>query len=63
VKGIEATVANVLKAGWPRCRAHFMLNVMAHAGPQGRRVISAFIAIAFAQEDAAAAARSRIVSA
>ena len=32
-----------------------MRNVLAHAGRQGRRVVSAFIATAFAQEDAAAA--------
>ena len=32
-----------------------MRNVLAHAGRQGRRVVSAFIATAFAQDDAAAA--------
>ncbi len=32
-----------------------MRNVLAHAGKQGRRVVSAFIATAFAQDDAAAA--------
>jgi putative transposase len=32
-----------------------MRNVLAHAGKQGRRVISAFIATAFAQDDAEAA--------
>jgi putative transposase len=32
-----------------------MRNVLAHAGKSGRRVVSAFIATAFAQEDAAAA--------
>jgi transposase-like protein len=32
-----------------------MRNVLAHAGRQGRRVVSAFIAIAFAQDDAEAA--------
>ena len=29
-----------------------MRNVLAHAGKQGRRVVAAFIATAFAQEDA-----------
>jgi len=29
-----------------------MRNVLAHAGKQGRRVFAAFIATAFAQEDA-----------
>src|SRR3954452_21264121 len=32
-----------------------MRNVLAHAGKQGRRVVSAFIATAFAQDDATAA--------
>ena len=36
-------------------RVHFMRNVLAHAGRQGRRVVSAFIATAFAQDDAVAA--------
>jgi transposase-like protein len=53
--GIKAAVAKVLNATWQRCRVHFMRNVLAHAGRQGRRVVSAFIATAFAQDDAAAA--------
>jgi len=36
-------------------RVHLMRNLLAHAGRQGRGVASAFIATAFAQEDAAAA--------
>lgn len=32
-----------------------MRNVLAHAGKSGRRVVSAFIATAFAQDDAEAA--------
>ena len=31
---------------------HFARNLLAHAGRQGRRVVSAFVATAFAQEDA-----------
>jgi putative transposase len=54
-EGIKAAVAKVLSATWQRCRVHFMRNVLAHAGRQGRRVVSAFIATAFAQDDAAAA--------
>jgi putative transposase len=54
-EGLKAAVAKVLHASWQRCRVHFMRNVLAHAGRQGRRVVSAFIATAFAQEDAAAA--------
>jgi putative transposase len=51
-EGIKAAVAKVLNASWQRCRVHFMRNVLAHAGRQGRRVVSAFIATAFAQDDA-----------
>jgi putative transposase len=49
---LKAAVAKVLHASWQRCRVHFMRNVLAHAGKQGRRVVAAFIATAFAQEDA-----------
>ena len=51
-EGIKAAVTKVLSATWQRCRVHFMRNVLAHAGRQGRRVVSAFIATAFAQDDA-----------
>ncbi len=54
-EGINATVAKVLNATWQRCRVHFMRNALAHAGKSGRRVVSAFIATAFAQDDAEAA--------
>jgi putative transposase len=54
-EGLKAAIAKVLNATWQRCRVHFMRNVLAHAGRQGRRVVSAFIATAFAQDDAEAA--------
>src|SRR5215216_1056521 len=54
-EGIQAAVAKVLNATWQRCRVHFMRNALAHAGKSGRRVVSAFIATAFAQDDADAA--------
>jgi putative transposase len=54
-EGIKAAVAKVLNASWQRCRVHFMRNALAHAGKSGRRVVSAFIATAFAQDDADAA--------
>ena len=54
-EGIKATVLKVLNASWQRCRVHFMRNALAHAGKSGRRVVSAFIATAFAQDDAGAA--------
>lgn len=54
-EGIKASVSKVLCATWQRCRVHFMRNALAHAGKSGRRVASAFIATAFAQETAEAA--------
>ena len=51
-EGIKAAVSRILTATWQRCRVHFMRNVLAHAGRNGRRVVSAFIATAFAQDDA-----------
>jgi putative transposase len=54
-EGLKAAVAKVLSATWQRCRVHFMRNALAHAGRSGRRVVSAFIATAFAQDDAQAA--------
>jgi putative transposase len=54
-EGLKAAAAKVLHATWQRCRVHFMRNALAHAGKSGRRVVSAFIATAFAQDDADAA--------
>ena len=56
-EGIKAAVAKVLHASWQRCRVHFMRNVLAHAGRQGRRVVAAFIGTAFVQDDAEAASK------
>ena len=53
--GLKAAVAKVLHATWQRCRVHFARNALAHAGRNGRRVVAAFIATAFAQNDAEAA--------
>ena len=54
-EGLKAAIAKVLCATWQRCRVHFMRNALAHAGKSGRRVVSAFVATAFAQDDAGAA--------
>jgi putative transposase len=54
-EGLKAAITKVLHATWQRCRVHLMRNLLAHAGRQGRGVVSAFIATAFAQEDAEAA--------
>ncbi len=53
--GLKASVAKLLHASWQRCRVHFARNALAHAGKNGRRVVAAFIATAFAQNDAEAA--------
>ena len=54
-EGLKAAISKVFCATWQRCRVHTMRNLLAHAGKQGRRVVSAFIATAFAQDDAKAA--------
>lgn len=54
-EGLKAAIAKILSATWQRCRVHFMRNALAHAGKSGRRVVSAFVATAFAQDDAGAA--------
>jgi putative transposase len=54
-ESIKTAVSKVLNATWQRCRVHFMRNALAHAGKSGRRVVSAFVATAFAQETPEAA--------
>ena len=54
-EGIKAAVSRVFSASWQRCRVHFARNATAHAGKSGRRVVSAFIATAYAQETPEAA--------
>ena len=56
-EGIKAAVSKLLCATWQRCRVHFMRNILAHAGKSGRRVVSAFIGTAFAQETPEAASQ------
>ena len=56
-EGLKAAAARVLNATWQRCRVQLppfgrclrpMRNALAHAGRSGRRVVSAFVATAFA---------------
>jgi len=56
-EGIKTAVSKLLCASWQRCRVHFMRNALAHAGKSGRRVVSAFIGTAFAQETPEAASQ------
>ena len=54
-EGIEAAVSKALSATLQQSRVHFMRNALAHSGKSGRRVVSAFIATALAQETPEAA--------
>jgi transposase-like protein len=54
-EGLKAAVTKVLRATWQRCRVHFMRTATAHAGKSQRRIVSAWIGTAYAQDDAAAA--------
>ena len=54
-EGLKAAASKVLKATWQRCRVHFMRNALARANKTQRRMVSAAIATAFAQETAKAA--------
>jgi transposase-like protein len=54
-EGLKAAVSKVLHATWQRCRVHFMRNAIAHAGKTQRRIVSAWVGTAFAQDDAPAA--------
>ena len=54
-EGLKAAITKVLGATWQHCRVHFMRNAMAYAGKTQRRVVSAWVGTAFAQDDAEAA--------
>jgi transposase-like protein len=54
-EGLKAAITKVLGATWQRCRVHFMRNALAYAGKSQRRIVSAWIGTAFAQDDAASA--------
>ena len=54
-EGLKAAITKVLGATWQRCRVHFMRNALAYAGRTQRRIVSAWVGTAFAQDDAAAA--------
>jgi len=54
-EGLKAAITKVLSATWQRCRVHFMRNALAYAGKTQRRIVSAWVGTAFAQDDAAAA--------
>ena len=58
-EGLKAAINKVLSATWQRCRVHFMRNALAYAGKTQRRLVSAWVGTAFAQDDAASARKQR----
>jgi putative transposase len=54
-EGLKAAISKVLSATWQRCRVHFMRNALAYAGKTQKRVVSAWVGTAFAQDDATSA--------
>ncbi len=54
-EGLKAAISKILSATWQRCRVHFMRNTLAYAGKTQRRIVSAWLGTAFAQDDAEAA--------
>jgi putative transposase len=56
-EGLKAAITKILNASWQRCRVHFMRNALAYAGKTQRRIISAWVGTAFAQDDAVAASK------
>jgi transposase-like protein len=54
-EGLKAAITKILGAAWQRCRVHFMRNALAYAGKTQRRIVSAWVGTASAQDDAAAA--------
>ena len=57
-EGLKAAIAQVFKAGWRRCRVHFMRNALAYV-PKGRHsMVAAAIRTVFAQDDQAAASQT-----
>ena len=54
-EGLKAAITKIFSATWQRCRVHFMRNALVYAGKTQRRIVSAWVGTAFAQDDAIAA--------
>ena len=54
-EGLKSAITKIFSATWQRCRVHFMRNALAYAGKTQRRIVSAWVGTAFAQDDADAA--------
>ena len=52
---LRAAVSKTLCATWGRGMVHFMRNALAYASKSGQRVVAAFVATAFAQNDVVSA--------
>lgn len=62
-EGIKVATSRVLAKTWQCCRVHFQRGDLAHAGKSSQRVVSTFVAAAFAQPNyAAASAHRRLVA-
>jgi putative transposase len=49
-ESIKAALSKPLCASWQRCRAYLLCNALAHVGMSDKRVVSSFIATAFAKK-------------
>ncbi len=54
-EGLKSAITKIFSATWQRCRVHFLRNALAYAGKTQRRIVSAWVGTAFAQDDADAA--------
>ena len=54
-ESLKDAIIKTLGATWQQCRVYFMQNALAYAGKSQRRIVSAWVGTAFAQDDAAAA--------
>ena len=54
-EGLKAAIARVLRAGWQRCRVHWMRNAMAYVPKGQQAMVSAALRQAFVQPDQACA--------
>lgn len=61
-EGLKAAITKILSATWQRCRVPFMRNALSYAGKTQRRIVSAWIGTAFAQDAAAARKQWREVA-
>ncbi len=54
-EGLKAAITKVLNATEQRCHVQFMRNALSYSGKTQKRVVSAWVGTAFAQDNAPAA--------